>query len=90
MRQALRQPVKGQLVPNVGPGMAYYQAGSDLYAFSATTNGWDTLHLGGADRPKISWGRTALLVEQDETLYVFSISRGKWSQGLKVPNPAAK
>ena len=89
VRQQLRQPAKGDIVPSVLPEFAYYQIGSDVYAFSATTNGWDTLHLEGTE-PKVVWTRTALIVEQDETLYVFSVAGGNWSKGLKVPSVTAK
>jgi RNA polymerase sigma factor (sigma-70 family) len=90
VRQRLRQPAKGNLTPTVLPGMAYYVVGTDIYAFSATMNSWDTLHLEGTEQGKIAWGRTDILVEQGEMLYVFSASGGKWSKGLKVPIPAKK
>jgi RNA polymerase sigma factor (sigma-70 family) len=90
VRQALRQPVNGVIEPVVGVGSAYYHVGSEIYAYSATQNGWDTLHLDGNEIPKIVWGRTVILVEQDETLYVFSVSGGTWSKGLKVPSVTAK
>ncbi len=87
VRQSLVQPVNGQVFPIVLAGLAFYHIDKEIYAFSAMTNSWDALHLEGAAAPKISPGKTNILVEQGDTLYVFSISRGKWSKGLKVPIP---
>ncbi|QEH38587.1 ECF RNA polymerase sigma factor SigH [Aquisphaera giovannonii] len=90
VRQPLRQPARGEIIPVLGQGMAYYHVDSDLYAYSATTNTWDTLHLDGAEPPRIALRRSDILAEQGDTLYVFSARRGKWSKGLKVPGTEPK
>ena len=91
VRQPLRQPTKGKAWPVVSQGLAYYKIDGDVYAFSAATNGWDILHLDQAEDAKVALlAPPAILVEHGQKLYVFSGVRGKWSEGLKVPSPAAE
>jgi hypothetical protein len=90
VRQTLRAPARGEVSPIFATDLVYYEIGGDIYAFSATTNGWDTLHLEGAERPRILANGSKILVEQGDTLYVFAASHGKWSKGLQVPGGEAK
>ena len=43
--QDLREPVKGQAMPIVGPGVVAYGLGRFIYAFSAEAQRWDVVEL---------------------------------------------
>ena len=81
----LEKPAKGEIYPTVGPGLAFYQIGSDVHAFSAATNSWDSIALGGDEIPKVSMAAKAIIAEQEDKVFVFGLNTGKWSEGLKLP-----
>jgi RNA polymerase sigma factor (sigma-70 family) len=98
-RQALREPLDGELIPTVGPGLALYQVGNDFYAYSVQAGKWGALHLEGGEAAQSQFacndtvakdGRAnAIFVRQGQKLHVFSVPLGQWSEGveLKVPEP---
>jgi RNA polymerase sigma factor (sigma-70 family) len=85
--QRLRKPVQDDLVPIVGPHYALYQAGNDLYAYSDSTGGWDVLSLPEGVNARIDISQGDIMVLQDNILYVFNTSTGKWSKGVAIKLP---
>jgi RNA polymerase sigma factor (sigma-70 family) len=81
--QDLREPAKGQLMPQVNRDMVVYQVGRSIYAFSAQARKWDVLRLGKGARPVPVTHNTVVTVEQDNHLYVFSGKTGRW-EGIEI------
>ena len=80
--QTLREPVEDEVVPIVGPGVAVYQVGNDVYAFSAKASQWGVLNLTGKGAPTVEVDNLAVLVQQGDTLHVFDVANGTWSDGV--------
>jgi hypothetical protein len=80
--QHLREPIKDEITPAIGPGSVLYQAGNDFYAFSAQTALWGVLHLEGKEPAKASISPLDIEVLHGNQLYVFSLTSGKWSEGV--------
>ena len=82
--QHLLKPVAGQITPMVVPGCALYQAGNDLYAFSARPGKWGVLHLVGDSAVTAMLSTHDISVYHGNTLYVFNLKHGQWSKGVAV------
>ncbi len=82
--QVLDKPTKGQISPIVGPGSVLYQFDRDFYAFSGVAWRWGVLRLGEGEEPKFQFGSHAILVQQGDTLWVFSLKRGRWTEGVAM------
>ncbi len=51
--QRLLKPAQDELTPLVSVGLAVYQVGNDIYAFSEQTGTWGVLHLEGEEKPGV-------------------------------------
>lgn len=83
-KQSLLEPVKGKLVPITYRGQALYQAGNDIYEFSARTGQWAVLHLTGSEVASFTMKDDVTFVQQGQSLHVFSVFTGKWSKGVAI------
>ncbi len=77
--QDLREPIDGEAVPIVGPGVAVYAIGRNIYAYGADSDCWDVAELppGVRAAPTVSPG--AVTIESDGHIYAFSAKTGKWN-----------
>ena len=77
--QDLREPIDGEAVPIVAPGVAVYAIGRNIYAYGAESDRWDVAELPASVRavPIVSPG--AVTVESDGHIYAFSAKTGKWN-----------
>ena len=74
----LREPVEGQAVPIVGPGIVVYGLGRHVYAFGSEARRWDVLDLpAGVVATPIVGNQTAR-VESNGQIHEFSARTGKW------------
>ena len=76
--QELRQPVDGRVVPIVGPGVAVYNLGRDVYAYGAEAQRWDVALLPDGMRFTPVVGTGFATIESDGHIYTFSGKTGKW------------
>lgn len=81
--QKLLKPATEQISPVIGPGCALFQEGNNFYAFSAPKGAWDVLSLPEGEKPVASLSGTDVIVQQGDTIHVFPIKLGKWSQGIQ-------
>jgi hypothetical protein len=77
--QDLREPIDGEAVPIVAPGVAVYAVGRNVYAYGAESDRWDVAELpeGVRAAPVVSPG--AVTIETDGHIYAFSAKTGKWN-----------
>ncbi len=78
--QELREPVVAVATPIVGPGVAAYQLGDYVYAFSATAQRWDVVKRPDNAKfftPIVSPG--SVEVRGGGHIFTFSGNTGKWT-----------
>ena len=77
--QDLREPIEGEAVPIVAPGVAVYAIGRNVYAYAAESDRWDVAELPAGVRavPIVSPG--SVTIETDGHIYAFSAKTGKWN-----------
>jgi hypothetical protein len=77
--QDLREPAD-EAVPTQIDGVTIYCLGRYAYAFSGVVRRWDVLELpqGQFARPVVDQQKKAIIVRNDEHLYLFNAARGKW------------
>jgi RNA polymerase sigma factor (sigma-70 family) len=82
--QHLGKPVADEIHPIVSAGCAVYQAGNDVYAFSARTGTWGALHVEGNEKPSITISPARVSAVAGNRVYIFSLKRGEWSKGVEA------
>ena len=77
--QDLREPIDGEAVPIVAPGVAVYAIGRNIYAYAAESDRWDVAELPPDVRaaPIVSPG--TVTIESHGHIYTFTAKTGKWS-----------
>ncbi len=76
--QDLKEPMKGQAMPIVGPGVAVYALGRHIYAYSALAHRWDVADLpeGLIGVPIV--GPDGASIEGRGHIFTFLPKIGKW------------
>jgi hypothetical protein len=74
----LREPVDGQAMPIVGPGLVVYGLGRHVYAFSSATKKWDILDLPEGSQAIPIVGNGSARVDANGQIHEFSAKIGKW------------
>jgi hypothetical protein len=74
----LREPVEGQAVPIVGPGIVVYGLGRHVYAFSSETKKWDILDLPEGSQAVPIVGNGSARVDANGQIHEFSAKIGQW------------
>lgn len=78
-RQEIQPAAKEELVPLVSSSVAALQVGQAIYAFSGQTGRWDILRLPENRKPRVSVNADMVLVTDEENVYTFANSTGRWS-----------
>jgi len=82
--QRLLNPVREQIAPVIGPGVALFQEGNNFYAFSAIGSVWDVLRLPEGDKPRAALSTSDVMVQQGDQIFVFPFKLAKWSKGIRM------
>jgi hypothetical protein len=77
--QDLREPVKGEATPILGPGVVAYGLGRYIYAFSAEAQRWDVVELPKGVRGVPIVGANSVTIEVPGHIYTFGGKTGKWN-----------
>lgn len=77
--QDLREPVNGQAMPIVGPGVVVYNLGHYIYAFSPEVQRWDILELPKGIKASVMVGLKTATIVSDNHIYTFDITTAKWN-----------
>ena len=77
--QDLREPVKGEASPIVGPGVVAYGLGRYIYAFSAEAERWDVVEIPKGAHGVPIVGPNTVTVEIPGHIYTFGVKTGKWN-----------
>jgi hypothetical protein len=76
--QDLRKPFSGQAMPILGPGLAVYRLGRDVYAYSAEAHRWDVVELPEGIEAGPVVGMNGATIESHGHIYTFVPKTGKW------------
>ncbi len=76
--QDLSEPVKGEAVPIVGPGVVAYGLGRYIYAYSTAAERWDVLELPKGTRAAPIAAANSVTVEIPGHIYTFNGQTAKW------------
>ncbi len=82
--QDLREPFSGKLTPIEVGGVAAYQAGRFVYAFSRAARKWGILELKGPARPTVMGQQMlgqqlrGLVIPDGDLIHVFKSDTGEW------------
>jgi hypothetical protein len=76
--QELREPVEGRVRPIVAPGLAVYNLGRYVYAYSAAARRWGVVELPEGLRGGAVVGPGGVTVEGHGQIYTFLPKTGQW------------
>ncbi|MBA4016932.1 MAG: hypothetical protein C0483_07085 [Pirellula sp.] len=78
-RQVLPNGALGPIVPMLSPNIVCFQAGKQIYAFSAYTGGWSSTTIEVALPVEMQLAEDVLWFRQDSRIYTYCAKPGNWS-----------
>jgi hypothetical protein len=74
--------IKGEVTPLLNGKHALFPTHSRVYVYNGGSGKWDILDLPGKKLPDVQAVQNAFLVQQDQTLFVYSLVTSAWSKGI--------
>ena len=79
-RQTLPNGALGPIVPMLSPNIVCFQAGKQIFAFSAYTGGWSSTTIEDALPVELQLSEDVLWFRQDSRIYTYCAKPGNWSR----------
>ena len=79
-RQMLPNGALGPIVPMLSPNIVCFQAGKQIFAFSAYTGGWSSTTIDVALPVEMQLSEDVLWFRQDSRIYTYCAKPGNWSR----------
>lgn len=79
-RQTLPRGALGPIVPMLSPNIVCFQAGNQIFAFSAHTGNWSSTTIEDALPVEMQLTEDVLWFRQDSRIYTYCAKPGNWSK----------